>query len=47
MASKTPEIAQSPIPQFHQYAMIYPTPPPFSSHTLENNNVTPKKAKSA
>jgi hypothetical protein len=25
--------------------MIYPTPPPFSSHTHENNGVTSKKAK--
>jgi len=46
MASKMPEISQPPIPQFDRFAMIYPTPPPFSSHVHEKNSVMPKKAKS-
>jgi hypothetical protein len=38
MASTAPQIPQSP------QRTIYPTPPLFSSHAHENNNVTPKKA---
>src|SRR5471030_615587 len=50
MLFKTPQIPQFPhLPQLvpdepgpyrPQLAMIYPTPPPFSSHAYENNEVT-------
>ena len=38
-----------PFPQSNspQTATIYPTPPPFSSHAYENNEVTSKKPKNA